>query len=247
LDGAWWHTIWHTVSATCVGGGDGRRRASGLTFDTARHTFLLMQVTDEVQRSKASLARREQIIDATVATIAELGYVRCSFVEITKRAGLSSTRLISYHFENRDELMAQVASRVLEQLGAAVNARVRAADSPAAAVHAYVEANLGYINTHRAQMTALTELLFAGVLRVSSEQSSSGVEALTVIIDAACRAGQFREVDPRVAAAIVQRSVEGAALLLRDDPTIDLAGHAAELVRFFDAALAPSPRRRSTR
>ena len=220
---------------------------SGFTSGAARHTVLLMQVTGEVQRSEASLARREQIVAATVLILAELGYGHCSFVEITRRAGLSSTRLISYHFENRDELMAQVASRVLDQLGAAVEARVRAADSPAAAVRAYVEANLDYMDAHRAQMRALTELLFAGALRVSAEQGTSGADALTAIIDDACRAGQFRDVDPRVAAGVVQRSVEGAAMLLRDDPTIDLAGHAAELVRFFDAALAPSPRRRGTR
>jgi AcrR family transcriptional regulator len=192
----------------------------------------------KIRRSEASTARREQIVDATVVTLAELGYARCSFVEIMKRASLSSTRLISYHFENRDELMAQVTHRVLDQLGSAVEARVRVAESPAAAVRAYVEANLDYMNSHRAQVTALTELLFAGGLNVSSEQGSPGVEALTALIDDACRAGQFREVDPRVAATIVQRSVEGAALLLRADPTMDLVGHAAELVRFFDAALA---------
>lgn len=155
--------------------------------------------------------------------------------------------MISYHFDNRDELMAQVASRVLEQLGTAVEARVRAAKSPAAAVRAYVEGNLDYMEGHRAHMRALTELHFAGALRVSAGLSADGVDALAAIIDDGCPAGQFRPVDPRVAAAIVQRSVEGAALSLRDDPNIDLAGHAAELARFFDAALAPSPRRRAPR
>jgi len=201
-----------------------------------------MQVNVAGERSKVSVARREQIIEATVVTLAELGYARCSFVEITKRAGLSSTRLISYHFENRDELMAQVAARILDQLGAAVEAGVRAADSPGAAVRAYVEANLAYMDTHRAQMAALTDLLFAGALRVSAEQGSAGVQVLTAIIDEACRAGEFRAVDPQVAATIVQRSVEGAALLLRENPTLDLAAHAAELTRFFDAALATSAR-----
>lgn len=200
-----------------------------------------MQVSSEIRRSEVSAARREQIVDATVVTLAELGYARCSFVEIMKRASLSSTRLISYHFENRDELMAQVASRVVAQLGAHVETKVRAADSPAAAVRAYVEANLDYMNTHRAEMAALTDLLFAAGLRVSAEQGSSGVDALTAIIGDGCRAGQFRDVDPKVAATIVQRSLEGAALLLRDDPVIDLADHAAELLRFFEAALAPSP------
>jgi AcrR family transcriptional regulator len=196
-----------------------------------------MQVDGGVQRSQASRARRDQTIEATVVTLAELGYRRCSFVEITKRAGLSSTRLISYHFDSRDELMTQGAFRVLDQLGAAAAARVDVAGSPAAAVRAYVETNLEYMDTHRAQMAAMTELPCAGVLKVSAEQGSAGVQAL--IIGEACRAGQLRDLDPQVAAAIVQRSVEGAALLLREDPRIDPASHAAELMRFFDAALAP--------
>ena len=212
----------------------------------ARRTVLLVQVNVEVRRSTASRVRREQIIDATVGTLAEVGFARCSFVEIMKRAGLSSTRLISYHFESRDELMAQVAFRVVEQLGTVVEVAVRAAESPGDAVRAYVEANLGYMDTHRAQMTALTELVFTGGLKVSPEQGSSGVDALTAIIADACSSGQFRDVDPYVAATIVQRSVEGAALLLRDDPKIDLAGHAAELVRFFDAALTRVPREEAT-
>lgn len=197
-----------------------------------------MQVTTERRRSAVAVARRRQIIRATIATIAEVGYQRSSFIEIARRAGLSSTRLISYHFDDRDELMAQVAGAVVQELGSAVEARVRAADSPAAAVRAYLEANVEYMDGHRVQMTALTSLLFAGGLQVSAEQASAGVDALTSLIDAGCRAGQFRDVDPRVAATIIQRAIEGVPLQLRDHPDADLTGHAQELIRFFDAALA---------
>ena len=80
-------------------------------------------------------------------------------------------------------------------------------------------------------------MLFAGALRVSADQASAGVEALTAIIAAGQQAGQFDDIDPGVAATIIQRTVEGVALQLRDHPDLDLTGHAQKLVRFFDAAL----------
>jgi AcrR family transcriptional regulator len=204
-----------------------------------------MQVTEARPRSKAALVRRRQIIDAAVVTLAELGYQRASFVEITRRAGLSSTRLISYHFDSRDELMAQVASHIVGELGAAVEAEVRRADCPRDAIRAYIKGNLGYMDGHRVHMAALTALFFAGALRISPEQGSTGVEVLTMIIGAGRQAGQFRDVDAAVAATIVQRAVEGVPLLLRDYPDADLTRHARELMEFFDAALLRrSPGRR---
>lgn len=200
-----------------------------------------MQVISERPRSATAVARRCQIIEATIVTIAEVGYQRTSFVEIARRAGLSSTRLISYHFTDRAELMAEAASRVISELGSAVEACVRAAASPAAAVRSYIEANVEYMDRHRAQMTALTSLLSAGALRVSPRQSSAGIDALTSIIDEGRRTGQFRDVDPGIAATIVQRAVEGVPLHLRNHPGADLTGHAQELVRFFDAALLARP------
>ncbi|MDQ6874287.1 MAG: TetR family transcriptional regulator [Actinomycetota bacterium] len=194
-----------------------------------------MQVT--ARASAASIARRSQIIEATIEAIADVGYVRASFVEIAKRAQISSTRLISYHFVDRDDLMAQVAAQVLGEVGSAVEARVRAADTPRGAVHRYIEANVEYMDIHRRRIRALTSLLFAGALEVPADQVSAGVDALTAIIRAGQQAGEFNDVDARVAATIVQRSVEGVALQLRDHPDADLSGYAQTLVRFFDAAL----------
>lgn len=172
--------------------------------------------------------------------IAELGYQRTSFVEIAKRAPLSSTRLISYHFRDRDELMAAVATDVIGQLAAAVEVRVRAAGSPADAVRAFIDANVGYMSEHRAQMVALTALTFAGAVDIAVGEASASVEALTAIIAAGRQSGQFRDVDAAVAATIVQRAVEGVPMHLRKHPDADLSAHASELVRFFDAALLRS-------
>lgn len=192
-------------------------------------------------RTGAATARRSQIIEATIEAIADVGYQRASFVVIAKRAQISSTRLISDHFRDREELMAQVVSRVIGELGDIVQARVRAAHSPRDAVRQYIEANLEYMDSHRPRIVALTSLLFAGALRVPALQASAGVEALTAIITAGQQVGQFDDVDPEVAAAILQRTVEGVALHLRDHPDANLTGQASELVRFFDGALTRAP------
>ena len=70
---------------------------------------------------------------AAVETIAELGYAKASFVQIAKRAGLSSPGLISYHFANKDDLISQVVAEVYAAGGAAVAPRSDGAtDAPIA-------------------------------------------------------------------------------------------------------------------
>jgi AcrR family transcriptional regulator len=72
-----------------------------------------MQVTT---RSAAATARRSQILEATIDVVAEEGFAKASFARICERAGLSSTRLISYHFAGKAELV----SALVEHVGALV-------------------------------------------------------------------------------------------------------------------------------
>ena len=72
-------------------------------------------------------ARRAQIVSAAITTIAEVGYRNASFAQIAKRAGLSSTGLISYHFASKDELIGEVVVTVLVDLGAFMTDRMQAA------------------------------------------------------------------------------------------------------------------------
>ncbi|CUR57284.1 hypothetical protein NOCA1120472 [metagenome] len=45
--------------------------------------------------------------------VAEEGFARATFARIAERGGLSSTRLISYHFAGKDELVAAVVEHVV--------------------------------------------------------------------------------------------------------------------------------------
>lgn len=196
-----------------------------------------MRVTTRSRSSGPAQARRSQIIRATVDTLAALGYAKASFAEIARRGGLSSTRLISYHFDDRTELMNAVAGTVVADLGATVSSAMQATDGAREAVHAYLRSNVRFVDTHRAEMTALATLLFAGVLQPSPEPSDGTEQALAALIAAGTEQGQFGEVDPVVAAGVLQRAVEGVSLQLYRNPDLDLEHYAEKLITFVDSGL----------
>jgi len=72
---------------------------------------------DRSAPSVTGIARRSQIVAAMIDVIAELGFGQASFARIAERAGVSSTRLISYHFAGKDELITAVAEDVIASIG----------------------------------------------------------------------------------------------------------------------------------
>lgn len=186
--------------------------------------------------SVTSMARRAQIIDAAVGVIADAGYGRASFSRIAERAGLSSTRFISYHFKGKGELMSAVVQTVIGAIGDYVGERVGAEPTAAGMLRAYIESVVGFIDGHRPQMAALTEVM----LGAGFDDGIAGDQAATTELEKMFafgqRTGEFRDFDTRVMASTVQRSVDGLPFLLRADPGIDCARWASELVVIFDRA-----------
>lgn len=187
-------------------------------------------------RSVTSSARREQIIAAAVATIADVGYARASFARIAERAGLSSTRFISYHFAGRGELMAAVVTTVIGSMGEYVGHRIAGQPSATGMLRTYIESVVGFIDANRAPMLALTEIMLGAGFEDGIAADRSATADLESILRSGQSAGEFRDFDPWVMATTVQRSVDGLPFALQADPSIDCAAYARELVTIFELA-----------
>jgi AcrR family transcriptional regulator len=200
-----------------------------------------MRVSGDEGRSVTATARRAQIVAATIETIAELGYRQASFDRIAQRAGLSSKRLISYHFAGRDELIAAVVSDVYAAIGGFMTERMRGQPDAAAMLRAYIRALVEFIATHRTQMQALMSVFLdhRGENDTRTYDTDSERQALAPVEDilrAGQRAGEFREFDTFVMASTIQRALDGLPFLLRTAPDLDLGAYAEELVTLFDLA-----------
>jgi AcrR family transcriptional regulator len=190
--------------------------------------------SDRVARSVTAYARRAQIISATIDVIAELGYGQASFARIAERAGLSSTRLISYHFAGKDELISAVAQDVIASMGDHLAQRVGAETSAPAMLRAYIEGVVEFTAAHRARMKALMEIFLGGGLQNVASTDQGGIGYVEAILRKGQTDGEFRDFDPRVVATAVQRAVEGLPFLLESIPDLDCTQYGRELVTLFE-------------
>lgn len=185
--------------------------------------------------------RRGQIVAAAIETIAEIGYAKASFAQIAKRAGLSSTGLISYHFANKKELVEQVVVTLYREIGEFMDARLTDQPSASAGLRAYIEGNIELAAKHPTEMTALLDIFMSGALEYDASTERETVSPLERILRWGQESGEFREFDVRVMATSIQRSVEGPNFLLAGGATVDLASYTSELVTLFELATIKSP------
>ncbi|MCG7200180.1 transcriptional regulator BetI [Marinobacter pelagius] len=102
--------------------------------------------------------RRQQLIDATMESIAELGMQNTTIVSISKRAGMSSG-IISHYFGGKQGLIEAALRYLLEQLGKELRERMANTDgSPEQRLDCIVEAN--FSEFQRSALAAKTWLSF---------------------------------------------------------------------------------------
>ena len=68
-------------------------------------------------------ARRSQIVETAIQTIATEGFSHTSLAEIAKKAGISKG-VISYHFSGKEELVEEILRSLLRQPAEFIKERV---------------------------------------------------------------------------------------------------------------------------
>ncbi|MGH6654003.1 MAG: TetR/AcrR family transcriptional regulator [Actinocrinis sp.] len=183
---------------------------------------------EPAQVSLAAGARRAQIIAAAIEVLAEHGYGQTTFARITKRAAISSTRLISYHFGTRDELMDAVLTDVALRAQAAINRRVEAETTAAGALNARIEAELDWIAGSPSSVRAMYEICMnardeEGSLRFGVEATAeANVNELEPILRAGQRSGEFREFDRVLMALTLKSAIDAAIARMWQPPRLTL-------------------------
>jgi AcrR family transcriptional regulator len=188
-------------------------------------------------------ARRNQIVNATIETLAELGYTKTSFARIVERAGLSSTRMISYHFKGKADLMNAVMGTLVDALDSFVGERTAPGTDRTAMLRSYIHAELAFLRDHPDQMRALVEIATGMREEGGSPISEMVLQDLrTGRLERQLRQGQqegaLGTFDPAVMAMAIRQALDGVAGLLGRDPDLDVDTYAGELADLFERATA---------
>ncbi|TWS24845.1 TetR family transcriptional regulator [Tsukamurella sputi] len=193
-------------------------------------------------------ARRAQIAQCAIDTIAELGYGQASVRKIADRAGVAMS-VVLYHFGDKDSLIAAVVHECYSALLQEMTPAVEAAPTAAAKLEAHIRTHLRYMSTHRNHQIALMEI--AGGFRtkdggrlqdVTVDAAHDGARArveLDVILREGVDSGEFRSFAVASMATAIRGAVGSAMLAVLADPSFDLGAYADDLVDTFERSTRP--------
>jgi TetR/AcrR family fatty acid metabolism transcriptional regulator len=192
-------------------------------------------------RSFIEAARRAQIVECAIETIAELGYAHSSLAQIARRAGISKG-VISYHFADKDELIQQVVTQLLQDFDAYMRPRIEAqCKSAAGMLRVYIESNVAFMKTHRRHVVVLVDLLTNarrsdGRSLVDPKKYETGLMELEQILRRGQRSGEFRRFASRAMAVTIGSAIDAITPQMVADPKLDVAAYARELTTMFELA-----------
>jgi AcrR family transcriptional regulator len=192
------------------------------------------------ERTFIETARRTQIVQAAIDTIAEVGYARASLARIGARIGISKG-LIGYHFAGKDELIRQVVAEIIEAGKAYMIPRILAEPPGPDMLRAYIESNLAFMREHRNYMVAIVEIRRNGLTAdgaerfygdANADEFAGELENLLAMIQAA--GGLRSDFDPKIMAIAIRAVIDAVARQLAADPNLDVDNYAKEIASIFD-------------
>ncbi|MEW9548117.1 TetR/AcrR family transcriptional regulator [Nonomuraea sp. NPDC050783] len=190
-------------------------------------------------RQAATEARKAQIASAAIAVLAERGYAETTFEAICEHAGLSSKRLITYHFAGKDRLLEAVVQQVVADAAAFMRPALEAATGPRAQLEAFIRSNLAFVAAHPTHVRAVQQIAF-NQAPVGGPERDAALARLVALLADGQRTGAFREFDRTVMAAALRASLDTMAERVADG--LDPGACADELVELFDRATRAEPR-----
>ncbi len=85
--------------------------------------------------------RRRQLVEVTIDSLAELGFVGTTLAQIAARAGVSPG-LVAHYFDDKDGLLEAAFRSLARRVGSQVRARLRLVSTPRGRIQAVIDANL---------------------------------------------------------------------------------------------------------
>jgi AcrR family transcriptional regulator len=197
------------------------------------------------ERTFVEAARRAQIVESAIDTIAEVGFARASLARIGERIGISKG-LIGYHFAGKDDLIKEVVFEILEQGKAYMRPRIlaEAATGPGF-LRAYIESNLAFMREHRNHMVAIVEIARGGITADGKQRFYGDAdvdEAVQILAQHLAHfqaVGELREFDPLVMAVAIRAAIDAVPRRQAHDPDLDVGKYATEIANLFDLATRP--------
>jgi TetR/AcrR family transcriptional regulator, transcriptional repressor of bet genes len=193
---------------------------------------------------RSTETRREQILDAFLATMAEQGYAKATIVRVAERAGLNPG-LVHYHFRNKQAILLALLERLVDDQARRMQAIASGEGSPGQKLGYLIEAILGMGDgadpaAVAAWVSASTEAIRQPEVRAEFGRAIGTLQALIAeLLAEGVRRGDFRVGSLRetACAAALLATIQGYFTLAATAREAIPKGSAAQAVKRMAAGL----------
>ena len=202
------------------------------------------EATDEVRPSAKWLARRETIVDTSARVIARGGYHGTGIAELCAANGLGKGAL--YHYiGSKEELLAAIHNRVMDEALQAVDRVRRSAERPSAKLAMLGDEQLAIISRYPDHVWVFLHDFHALTGERAQEfrrRRHEFEQAVEDIIREGTESGEFREAEPRLTALAWLGMYNWAYLWLHVDGPLSAHNVAHRFAEIFLRGIAgPAP------
>lgn len=188
------------------------------------------------EKTFISEARREQILQATIDVLNDIGYVKLSLAKIAKMAKIS-TGLISYHFTDKEELIDHTLGYLMHTQLQFINQRMEGQTDSCQQLLTYLKACLAYQREHYRNNVALIEIIFNArtadnipFYKLGEEEEDPLYQRLErVLLEGQQKQVFSSDFHPKTAAIIINGAISESMLMQNEN--VDLQNYEQELIK----------------
>lgn len=186
--------------------------------------------------TRTQRARRDDILQAAISTIAQEGYAAASIDKIAQAARTTKSTVL-YHFKSKQAINQAVVGTLFEAGAAYMGPFIVAAHSRPEKLTAYLTANLRYITLHSAHVVAVHQIHQNADI---TGDTSEPVKWLQTLLAEGQAAGEFGSFDPHVMALAIRSLIDSASFYITEHPELDADNFIREVNQLFTKATTPN-------
>lgn len=163
-----------------------------------------------------SYFRRKQIIEVATKTIAQKGFNNTSLEDIAANAGVSKG-VISYHFNNKYNLIRDMTATLLQQMNQFIKEQVDEGETNIEKLHNYIKASIEFICEKRDHFLVIMDV---GINHSAREESNPFSlfsyricrKEIAEIIRAGQKNNEFKKLPVEPLASNIQATIDGLGI-----------------------------------
>lgn len=179
--------------------------------------------------------RREQIILACIDVLEDVGYTKLSLTKVARKAKVS-TGLISYHFNDKNDLMNHTLEFLIKSRLDYISGKVAQVETLSLQLEVFIEASLAYQETHYKNNIALIEIVLNArnekgtpYYRMEEEEEDLIILMLKEILEEGQKSGEFsRDFHPDMLCSVIHGAIEEK--MLNSTNTYSIEAYKTELI-----------------